>query len=200
MTRLPLFNTFTIRLPETSTEGEIEDHIKMYIDDMDRLGSDCPKFPLRAEHLKDTLVKYIPEDDAYIETSRMRCHSDYSTRDGRLYEDAYCDFHQRQEFDHAPTIVRRQPTGAQVAQRREIGKKIIKYATCVPIFGWVVLNSIAQKGHLGNDLVWQLSEGKVRDFGEDEVNQANKNLLWSIGITSVILVLVLAALLAVELK
>lgn len=166
----------------------------MAIDDMSRLESECPVFPLRDDHLNVPLVQNG------VVTSKMRYYRDgYNSQDGRLEEQAYCDVHQRREFSHVPTLTRTRPNITQVAQRREIGKKVVRWASFAPILGWPILYGITTRAAYTNDLVWNMSAGKVHDFAEEEVKLAEKTMYWSMGGTFFVLLLLLAILLAVEL-
>ena len=182
---------------EIVPEEDLRNYLNTYHDDWDRIHSDCPKFPLRDAHMEDPLIQ-----DG-VKTSKMRCYRDVFQNCGagsRVEESAHCDKHQRREFYVAPSLQPPPMNGARVARRRELGQKIVKYASLVPILGWLLLHCIAMQYDVGNTFIWRVSGRKVRNYGEREIEQATKNLVWSIGLWFVVLVIALAVMLAIELE
>ncbi len=203
---IPLRNTFGFNsgpraktvnqddIPEidlnVATEDEIRRWIETYLDDMDRLSSDCPKYPLRDEHMQDPLIQ------GGIKTSKMRCYRDY-TRRCTVEELAYCDHHERREFSVTPTILHRPINGAQSVQQRRLGGTIVRFAGFIPVLGLLVLHVIAVQDPIANQLIYRLSGGTVTSFDGQAIQRADTNLLWAEGLWAFAILVALVVLLIV---
>ena len=141
-------------------------------DDMIRLKSDCPMFPLRDDHLEDKFLLNGRETD-----SPCAFRSETLLPDGRYFEQAYCFTHNRWEFSHAPTLTRSRRNQDSVQKQREVGRAIVKrciWYGWVLFVGWILLPNIATNSLAARDLIRFSTNGEIPEFHEEERALARK--------------------------
>lgn len=141
--------------------------IEMTADDWNRLQSKCMTFPLRDDHLNDML-----ELDG-ISTGQKRCHRDNIQPDGRYLESAKCDNCNRWERSHGAVLIRQPFKTARAPTQQEIGRRIVFWSTVLPFIGWGFLFVIANRMEASSDLIAGLTQGVIREFGDEEIEAAD---------------------------
>ena len=158
-------------------------------DDMNILRKTCPTFPLSGQMLKT----YFRSKDGTISKHPKAKRGTVFERDGRLFEQAYCEVHDRWEFSHTPHLTRRTPKD-DIKIQREMGRKLI-LILFLSILGWLPLIFMIafDPGDVRDDVIREYTKGAVSTFHQKEIVLARQ-------VTVLIAVIIAVALTLVGLK
>ncbi len=134
-------------------------------DDMNILKKKCPVFPLN-----DSMLKLFFRNQNGTATDRPKARRGTKfEEDGRIFEQAWCDVHNRWEFSHAPRLTRRVPKDDPKIQR-EMGRRIILWFF-LSIIGWLPLIFIVawDPGHVRDDVMREWTKGACQTFHKKEI-------------------------------
>jgi hypothetical protein len=137
-------------------------------DAMNIMKKKCPTFPLHDQMLKT----FFRKKDGTVSTRSKAKRGTVFEQDGRFFEQAYCDLHNRWEFSHTPHLTKRIPKD-DVKIQREMGQRLL-VLLFISILGWWMIVFIVawDPGHVRDDLMREYTKGSVQTFHQKEIVKA----------------------------
>ncbi|KAF7508158.1 hypothetical protein GJ744_009599 [Endocarpon pusillum] len=157
--------TFNQPLTSSSTDNQIAERMIMANNDMNTLKKKCPEFPLN-----DSMLKLVFRNEDGTATDRPKAlRGTKYEEDGRIFEQAWCDVHNRWEFSHAPRLTKRIPKDDPKIQR-EMGRRIVLWLF-LSVIGWLPLIFFVawDPGHVRDDVMREWTKGTCQTFHKKEI-------------------------------
>lgn len=173
-------------LSPTSTKEEIADRMILANDDMAMMKKDCPTFPINEQMLQT----FFRNKDGTLSQRPKAKRGTVFERDGRVFEQAWCDGHQRWEFSHTPHLTRRMPK-EDIKIQREMGQKLIRLLF-LSVVGWIFLVFVVAWDPMNGrgELIREYSNGAVHTFHQKEIALARMATAVIVAVVAVLLVMV----------
>jgi hypothetical protein len=187
---LPPRNSFELTanepLTRKSTEEQVASRMIMANDDMNIMKKKCPTFPITNQMLQT----FFRNKDGTLSNRPKAKRGTVFERDGRLFEQAYCEVHDRWEFSHTPHLTRRIPKD-DVKIQREMGRRLITILF-ISIVGWPFLIFFVawDLGNVRNDIMREYTKGRVQTFHQKEVVRARWATILIVAVIAVALVMI----------